>query len=499
MNLQEAIAALQRLDELSHAYSHAMGTLSVDGETAAPKQSWRGRGSTMAFLAGEMYRGMSRPENREAIAVILQQRNACEHAVVRRAEEFRDRLEEMLLFTAEEYAAYEELVNESQAVWHDAKVNDDYASFAPWLEKLIEHERLFARRKDPSRDPYDVLLDVYEKGACQAKLDPFFRLLRDRLTPVIRAVAARPAPRTDFLRRSYPIAQQRVFSDRLMALMGIDRERCAIAETEHPFTDGANKWDVRITTHYHERDVASSMYSVIHEGGHALYELGVADEWQFTCLGTGSTMGIHESQSRFYENLIGRSEPFCRVAFGILRELFPEQTADVTEDEFYRGVNLAVPSLIRTEADELTYPMHILVRYEMEKRMIAGDVTVAELPALWAELYRKYLGVTVPNDREGILQDSHWSGGAFGYFPSYALGSAYGVQMLEAMERETDVWGAVARGDLSPVTRWLGEHIHQYGRLKTPEELLRSAQVDPFLPEKYVAYLTDKFSALYGL
>jgi carboxypeptidase Taq len=311
--------------------------------------------------------------------------------------------------------------------------------------------------------------------------------------------AARPQPRTDFLHRTYPVERQRAFSGRVMALMGLDRGRCGIAETEHPFTDGSNKWDVRITTHYHEDDLASSLYSVVHEGGHALYEMGVDDALQFTVLGGGSTMGIHESQSRFYENLIGRSEPFCRALFPIAAELFPEQLADVTEEEFYRAVNQSSPSLIRTEADELTYPMHILVRYEMERRMIGGEVSVKELPALWRELYREYLGVEVPSDREGILQDSHWSGGAFGYFPSYALGSAYGVQMLEAMEREVSVWDAVAAGDLSPVTAWLRERIHRHGKLLRPAELLRSAGVDPFRPECYTDYLKRKFTAIYGL
>ncbi len=499
MDLTVAQAKLNEVEKALMAYWHAMSIMNFDGETIAPKQSWRGRGEAGAYLARQEHALLTAPETREAVEAILAGRDRCDLATVRRAEEFREMLEEMLLTPPEELAENARLMTEASAVWHEAKLADDFPAFAPYLERLIEMRRRLAQRKDPSRPAYDVLLDKYEKGTTMAVLDPFFDLLREKLTPVIREVAARPAPRTDFLHRTYPAHLQRLFSDRVMALMGLDRERCAISETEHPFTDGTNKWDVRITTHYHEDDVSASLYSVVHEGGHALYEMGVGDELQFTVLGSGSSMSIHESQSRFYENLIGRSEPFCRVLFPILREIFPEQTADVTAEEFYRAVNRSVPSLIRTEADELTYPMHVLVRYEIEKRIFAGDVRVAELPGLWREMYKKYLGVEVPDDRRGVLQDSHWSGAMFGYFPSYALGSAYGVQMLHAMEKEIPVWERVAAGDLSPVTRWLGEHIHRHGKLLTTPELLEKAGVCPFKPQAYVDYLTGKYSALYGL
>ena len=499
MTLTQAKEYLLTLEKAVVALNHAMSILSLDGETAAPSQSWRGRGETMAYLAEREYHLLADERVRDAIACVLQHRSECDEVMVRRAEEFGERIEESLLTPPEELAENERLLNEASAVWHEAKVNDDYASFAPYLDRLMEMRRRFARRKDAGKPPYDVLLDRYEKGLTAARLDPFFDLLRSGLTPVIQAVAERPAPRSDFLHRHYPIELQRRFSDRVMALMGLPRDRCAIAETEHPFTDSNSKWDVRISTHYYESDVASSLYSVVHEGGHALYELGTGDELQFTILGGGSSMSIHESQSRFYENLIGRSAPFCRVLFPILREIFPGQTADVTAEEFYRAVNMAQPSLIRTEADELTYPLHILVRYELEKQMMAGDVTAADLPALWKELYGRYLGVTVPDDRQGVLQDSHWAGGAFGYFPSYALGSAYGVQMLEAMQRDIPVWDEVAAGNLAPVTAWLGVRIHRYGMLKKPSELLVSAGVDPFDPQKYVDYLRRKFTELYNL
>ena len=300
-----------------------------------------------------------------------------------------------------------------------------------------------------------------------------------------------------FLR--FPIADQRVFSDRLMQMMGIDRSRCGIAETEHPFTTNFNKWDVRITTNYCETDVADSMYSVIHEGGHALYELDTADDIQFTNLASGASMGLHESQSRFYENIIGRSLPFCRALLPVMQEVFPAQMKGVTAEALYAAVNKSRPSLIRTHADELTYGQHIAIRYEMEKLMIGGDAKVEELPALWNQMYKEYLGVTVPNNREGILQDVHWSGGMIGYFPSYALGSAYGVQMLAAMEKDFDPWADVEKADLSHITAWLGEKIHCHGKLLTPPQLLHNAIGQDFDPACYVNYLKRKFSALYNL
>lgn len=499
MNLQTAIEKLNTLEATQCAYYHAMSVLSIDGETVAPKRSIVGRSKTLGVLSGVTYQLLVNDEVREMLATIQAQHDQTDASIVRRAELLQEELDNMTRIPQEEYVAYQTLVSEAGSVWHQAKEKSNFPLFAPYLEKIIDYNRRFAAYKNPDKPAYDVLLDDYEKGTSMATLDPFFALLREKLTPVILEVAKRPAPRTDFLHQSFPIHQQRVFSDRLMAMMGMDRECCTIGETEHPFTDGFNKWDVRITTHYYENDLASSMYSVIHEGGHALYEMGVGDECQFTGLSGGSTMGIHESQSRFYENLIGRSLPFCKALLPVAQEIFPAQLSGITPEMLYAAVNEARPSLIRTEADELTYAHHVMIRYELEKLMISGQAKVKDLPALWNQFYKDYLGVTVPSDREGILQDSHWAGGAIGYFPSYALGSAYGVQMLAAMEKDVDVWAAAEKGDLTPITAWLGERIHRYGRLLKPVQLLENAMGAPFDPTCNINYLTRKFSALYHL
>lgn len=498
MTLEQALARMDELEAARYAYGHAMSVLYVDGDTVAPKQSVIGRGKTLAYLSEAAYGLLVNDEVKEALETILAAGDQATPMQRRRAELLKEDYDDTTRIPVQEYVAFTTLCNDASAVWHEAKEKSDYTMFAPYLEKLVACRRRFAGYKDTAKPAYDVLLDGYEKGMSTAVLDPFFQTLRERLAPVILAVQGKPAPRADFLHGDFPVWKQRLLSERVMAMMGLPRDRCILGETEHPFTDGINKWDVRITTHYDPADVTSSLYSVIHEGGHALYELGVDDACQFTCL-TGVSMSIHESQSRFYENLIGRSLPFCQALLPVLAELFPEKFAGVTAEALYAAVNLARPSLIRTEADELTYSMHVMIRYELEKRMFTGDVTVGELPALWNQMYRDYLGVTVPNDREGILQDSHWSGASFGYFPSYALGSAYGAQMLRAMEKDVDPWPAVAKGDLSPVTAWLGEKLHRHGALYTPKQLLDNALGEPFDPTCYTDYLTRKFSALYGL
>ena len=499
MTLNEAIEKLNELEKSTYALNHALSILSVDGDTVAPKNSWKGRGKAMAYLTELAYKQLVNPETGEMLDTILQRREETDEVTFRKAELLKENYDEYNILPMEEFVAYQELTNESGAVWHDAKEKSDWEMFAPYLEKLVAFRRRFASLKDPSKPAYDVLLNQFEKGASMESLDPFFRTLREELSPVILEVAAREKPVPAFMKGPWAVSGQRLFSRKIMALEGIDPLNCTLGETEHPFTDSTNKWDVRSTTHYYENDPFSSMYSVIHEGGHALYELDVRDDLQFTNLAGGVSMGVHESQSRFYENIIGRSRAFCTPLLKIMKEVFPEQMKGVTEEELYSAINLSKPSLIRTEADELTYSLHVMIRYELEKAMIAGDLKVADIPGEWNRLYKEVLGVDVPDNKRGCLQDSHWSFGGIGYFPSYALGSAYGVQMLHEMEKTVDVRGTVAKGDLSPVTAWLTEKIHQYGSLKKPADLLPAAMGGPLDAKVYTDYLKKKFGELYKL
>ena len=495
--IEQTVERYRAYLEKLRAYDHAMGVLSYDMNTIMPRGAAEVVGDTFGVMSEVEYDMMTSPETEAMQKEILEHRDEVDKNLVRTAELAMEERERIACIPKDEYVQYTIDCAAAENVWHEAKQKSDFAMFLPHLEKLIDAQKRFARYYKPDAPIYDTLLDQYEKGLNTKTLDAFFAAVREKLVPVIAAIHEQPD--VSFLHRHYPIADQRVFSDYLMDVLGLDRNHCIIGETEHPFTTEFTKYDVRITTHYHEDALESSMYSVIHEGGHATYERNIADEIARLPIGCGVSMSVHESQSRFFENIIGRSEPFIEAIFPKMKEIFPEQLKDVTAHRFYLAVNKAEPSLIRTEADELTYALHVMVRYELEKRLFNGDLEAKDLPKEWNRLYKEYLGVDVPDDRQGVLQDSHWSGGAFGYFPSYALGSAYGAQLLKRMEQDLDVWALVREGNLKPIVEWLTEHIYRFGCLKEPTALMEEVFGAPFDPTFYTDYLTKKFSELYNL
>ena len=498
-SLDQAVELLKSWQLTRSAYQHALGVLELDAATAAPSGSWEGRGKTVEVLSRAEYNLSADPEKGELLAYLEAHQSDLDAQTRREVEVLRKQYDQLHRIPAEEYTAYCVLINDAQGVWHQAKQNNDFKSFAPYLEKIVAYNQRFAGYYNPKMAPYDALLNEYEEGMTTQVLDDFFAKLRDCIVPLLKRVTSAQQIDDSFLYGSFPVEKQSQLSDYLMDIMGLNRTYCGIAQTEHPFTTNFSNKDVRITTHYYEDNAVSSMYSVIHEGGHALYELGCDDGFNFTALSGGVSMGMHESQSRFYENIIGRSRPFIHAIMPKLRELFPEQLGNVDEDAMYRAVNRVEPSLIRTESDELTYCLHVMVRYELEKRLIDGSLEVKDLPRAWNQLYREYLGVEVPNDSKGCLQDSHWSGGAIGYFPSYALGSAYGPQLLKKMEEELgDIWPDVAKGDLSRITQWLREHIHRYACFYKSRELFEKV-CGTFNPTFYTDYLKEKYEQLYNI
>jgi len=497
--VEQALQAMEKYQQTKAAYDHAMALLSVDACTSAPSESWEGRGRTMAVMSRVSYDLETDPDNDAWLSVLEAHSKELTDMQRRQAEVIRKNYDKTNKIPAEEYVAYNVLLNDAQSIWEKAKNNNDFESFAPCLEKIVGYNRKFAGYYDPELAPYDALLNEYEEGMTMETLDVFFAQLRQAIVPLVAKIQKVEQIDDSFLSLKYPVEIQKKYSEYLMDVLGLDRRHCAIAESEHPFTQNFNNKDVRITTHYYENNFLSSMFSVIHEGGHAIYELNGDDRYNHTFLYGGSSMGIHESQSRFYENLIGRSKAFISYVFPKLQELFPEQLSDVDADLFYRAVNNVQPSLIRIEADELTYCLHIMVRYELEKQLISGTLEVKDVPTAWNRLYQEYLGVDVPNDSMGCLQDIHWSFGDLGYFPSYALGSAYGAQMLAVMQQELgDVYADVEKGDLSRITGWLREHIHQYACFKKPGQLFEDA-CGKFNAKHYTAYLTRKYTELYNL
>ena len=489
MTTQEALNLYRANIAKLKALHHAMGILSFDGATGAPAESAEGRGKTLGYLSGCAYEIETSKELLEAANYLKAHSGELSAQDAREIEVFLRRNEYTASIPREEFVGYVTLLNKADAVWHKAKLDSDFAAFAPLIKDIFATNVRFAKYYKPDQAPYDTQLSRYERGLTMEKTDAFFNALKERIVPLLKKVMAKPQIDDSFIwGKVDPTEIQRRFTDYLLEVITVDRNRCGVGETEHPFTTFFNKKDVRVTTHYHEENPVYSMYSVIHEGGHALYELHSADELEGTLLSGGVSMSVHESQSRFMENYIGRSRPFIELIFPKMQELFPEQLKGVTAEQMYLAVNKAEPSLIRTEADELTYALHVLVRYEIE-----------ELPRIWNAKYKEYLGIDVPDDRRGVLQDSHWSGGNVGYFPSYALGSAYGAQMLAKMKETVDVDAAVASGDLRPITGWLEAHIWKYGKLYDPMELLEKAVGAPFDPKYFTDYLEEKFTRIYNL
>ena len=500
MDLKTALEIFNEKKKISLALSHAFGVLSYDSETAAPKNCYMGLGKTYEVLSEMSYKLTVNEENFRVLDVLCANKQELDPITRKEVEEAAHGLEQIRKIPMEEYTAYSALMTEARNAWLEAKEKSDYSILEPFLKKIVAYNRRVAELCAPDMDPYDYWLNEYEKGLSSQKLDEFFKTVREGLVPLIRKIREKgDVIRTDFMSRPCPIAKQKELSDHIMQIMHLDRSDCTIGETEHPFTTHFNKHDVRITTHYHENSVVSNMYSVIHEGGHALYELHTGDDLIGTTIANGTSMSIHECQSRFFENIIGRSEAFCELVFPKIKELFPEQFADVTAHEFYLAVNKAEPSLIRTEADELTYSLHIMIRYEIEKKLMRGQLETGDLRQEWNRMYKEYLGIDVPDDARGCLQDMHWSGGMLGYFPSYALGSAYGAQILETMKKDMDVYGLVRENRIDVIIGWLTERVFKYGMLLTPGEVFKNAAGGEFDPNYYIKYLTDKMNGIYGL
>ena len=500
ITLDEARTQLMALQRKMAAYEHAMGLIYYDGCTTAPKETADNRAVTMSVLSEEIYRQSTSEETAELLEFLDANRDDLSPDEKRMVYLLLKDIREMKKIPMDEYIAYQELMVKAEDVWERAKNASDFDMFCPYLEKLFAYQKKFAKYIDPDMDPYDHCLNEYEEGLTMETCDRFFERLRAGIVPLLKRIQEAEQIDDSIRHGCFPAAKQEELSYHLMKLIGLDLGHVGLSTTEHPFTTSlGSHHDERITTHYYENDFAFSMYSVIHEGGHALYDTGSADGIAYTVLDGGVSMSIHESQSRFYENIIGRSRAFCRLIFPELVRLFPEQMEGHDAEEFYRAMNKAQPSLIRTEADELTYSLHIMVRYELEKRIMHDELEVKDLPAEWNRLYREYLGIDVPDDRRGVLQDSHWASGLFGYFPSYALGNAYGAQFLAKMRETVDVDACIENGDFGPVNDWNREHIWQYGGRFTPAELLSRVYEAEFDPAYYIDYLEKKYNELYGL
>jgi carboxypeptidase Taq len=389
----------------------------------------------------------------------------------------------------------------AQQAWVTAREENRFSKFLPSLKTILALKRDEARYLGYRASSYDALLDTYEPGCTIAQIAPLFTQLRDRLVPLLKRVQASAVTIDErCLHQCFDQAKQVEFGRLVLVAMGYDFERGRLDLSAHPFTTSFHPTDVRVTTRVFERDLPSCLFSCIHEGGHGLYDQGLDSRYYGTPLGESVSLGFHESQSRLWENCVGRSRPFWHCFYPLLQHTFPQQLANVSLDEFYAAINRAAPSLIRVEADELTYNLHIMLRVEIEQALIEGRAQAEDLPGLWNEKMQSYLGIVPERDADGVLQDVHWSMGAFGYFPTYTLGNLYSVQFFEQAKQELPrLEEDLIAGQLLPLRRWLEQKIHRWGRMFTPDHLARRVTGSGVNPEPFLRYLEVKYGELYRL
>jgi carboxypeptidase Taq len=386
--------------------------------------------------------------------------------------------------------------------WVQARKNDHFPTFAPHLTKIVALKRRVADAIGYDTEPYDALYDEFEPGARSAQTEALFHELVSATVPLLeRITTARRKPDASILHRHFPRETQEMISTRMAKALSFDASSGRQDVSVHPFcTTIGGPGDVRITTRYVEDALPASMFGTMHEVGHALYEQGLPAAHRFTPAGSAISLGIHESQSRMWENLVGRSRAFWEHHYAGLKAAFPKALGDVSLDAFYGAINTVQPSFIRVEADELTYNLHVVLRFEIERGLIDGSIPVEDVPAVWSEKVRRYLGITPPTDREGCLQDIHWSMGAIGYFATYTLGNLYATQFFEQASRDIpDLMDRIRAGDNGPLLDWLRRNIHQHGMRYRAGELVRHVTGEPLSIEPYMRHVTAKFSAVYGL
>jgi carboxypeptidase Taq len=379
---------------------------------------------------------------------------------------------------------------QSFGVWVDARANSDYESFRPWLERLVELKHRYVECYPPADELYDTLLDDYEPGMKAADVRAIFDRLKEVLIPLVDAAAPAATPQ---VKGTFPAEIQRRLSLEIVKRFGFDETGWRLDTAPHPFAQSLATQDIRITTREPE-DSLDGLFATMHECGHGLYEAGVDPALERTLLARGASLGLHESQSRLWENLVGRSRPFWSWFYPRLQETFPSELGSVDEETWFRSINDVRRGLIRIEADEASYNLHIILRFELEQRIMEG-LDLRELPDIWNESMAHYLGVDVPNDAQGVLQDVHWSRGGFGYFPTYSLGNVISVQIWERLREDVDeVDGQIARGEFGEIREWLRENVHRHGRKFTPVETLERAVGGPIDAEPYLAYLQGKLA-----
>ncbi|AZV44074.1 carboxypeptidase M32 [Peribacillus asahii] len=485
------------------AYHEALSVIYWDLRTGAPKKGVEQRSEVIGMLSSEVFKMGTSKEMAHFIATLSAKDNQAQLSEVtkRMVEECKKNYERNKKIPMDEYKEFVILQSKSTSAWEEAREKADFSLFQPYLEQIVACTRKFIKYWGYERYKYNTLLDMYEPGMTVDVLDQVFAELRERIVPLVKQISmSSHQPDTSFLYKYFPKEKQKQFSLDILKQLGYDFDAGRLDETVHPFATGINRGDVRVTTRYDEYDFRGAIFGTIHECGHAIYEQNISSALTGTLLDDGTSMGIHESQSLFFENFIGRNKYFWEKQYSLLQKYAPEQFAGVSLESFYRAINESKPSLIRVEADELTYPLHIMIRYEIEKSLFDGELEVKDLPKVWNDKYEEYLGIVPDNDGVGVLQDVHWSDGSFGYFPSYALGYMYAAQMKQTILQDLPHYDQLlTSGNIEPIKQWLNERIHQYGKMKKPLDILKETTGEGLNAQYLISYLEDKYRDVYKL
>lgn len=488
----------ERIDKVM-AFEAALILFEWDAETLAPEESMEYTAKTIGILSNEYFTNLINDDVRNIIQQLSNEPlDFNQKAIVK---QIKKSYIEMESIPPKEYQAFKELTAKASGVWSKAKKNNSFSDFAPYLDEIIQYQKKFASyRVKNGENPYDILLNDFEEGFNTEKLDVFFDKIKQSVIPLLKEVTKRQAMiDKTYNSRFFSADKQKEFCNYLSGYVGFDKAKGVIAESAHPFTTNLHNHDVRITNHFYENNLESAIFSVIHESGHGIYEMNIDNAITQTPAGKGTSMGMHESQSRFFENIIGRSESFWIPIYDKLQATFTDELKDITLEHFIKGINKSTPGLIRTEADELSYPLHVIIRYEIEKMIFNNEITTNDLPRVWNQKYEEYMGITPPTDTVGVLQDIHWAGGSFGYFPSYAIGSAIAAQIYFHLDSIMPFDQYLKDSNFTPIIDYLKEHIHKFGATKTTNEILMDMMGEELNADYYVKYLTDKYTKLYEL
>ncbi len=500
--IRNAYNSLVALLEESGRLHTVSGLIHWDQEVIMPKGGADSRAKQLSALAGVIHEKDTHEQIGEALNILSHGDTShftlFEKANIREAQWDYNRAVRVPGDLVRELA---ELKSRSHHVWIKARRENRFSDFAPALEKLIQMKIEKARYIDPDKHPYDVNIEDYERGTSMSQLDPLFSSLKSELIPLIHSITASDyQPDDSFLEGKFPVDKQEELGKRVSRDMGFSFDHGRMDVSVHPFCGGGDSTDVRITTRYRENNFVESLYAVIHETGHGIYEQGRMAEGRELPASESLTMGIHESQSLFWERMIAQSKSFCACYLETFSSIFPENLNGLSPQAFYEGINRCQPSFIRVEADEVTYPMHVILRYEIEKGLFDGSVSVDQLPGLWNDKMEEYLGIRPPTDREGVLQDVHWSGGAFGYFPSYTLGAMYAAQFFQAMLKDIpDVETRIEKGQFKSIKEWLNTNIHIKGSLYSAEELVKQVTGSPLSQANFISHLKSKYGRIYKI